>query len=303
MVLRSSEGQETAKVLDFGIAKLIVETDQNELTPTGNIVGSPAYISPEQAAGGKADPKIDVYSLGCVMYEALAGHPPFVHESSIKVLMMQLGDPPPPLSAVCPEGLVPPKLEQIVMRCLEKNPDKRYPSASDLGADLFIFATSRSRVHQGSSELDVAVAQKVASSQVTQTQLNPTKHALTIRFRACRSNTELDSIYEGLMLALKIQARDLQVSILLDTEAVMLVMRPDVFVSRLNIDSQTSKKISSMQGVLHQIIKAGAMVLASERWVKRGGDEPKHIMPGTMILDEDEMCDFILDRSGAIVDY
>lgn len=303
MVLRTAEGQETAKVLDFGIAKVIVETNQSKLTPTGNIVGSPAYISPEQAAGGKADPKIDVYSLGCVMYEALAGHPPFVHESSIQVLMAQLGDPPPPLSSVVPEGAVPPKLEQIIMRCLEKNPDKRYPSAADLGADLFVFATSRSRAHQGSSELDVQVARKNQSTKVTQPIIIPSKHALTIRLRHFRGNAEMDSVWEGLSLALRIQSRDLQVSILLDQEACHLVHRPDVFVSRMNLDAQTTKRISSLQSLLQQLIKGGALVFASERWVKRGNDESRQLMPGVVLINDEEVCDFILERSGSIVDY
>ena len=303
MVMRSAEGQETAKVLDFGIAKFIAETNQKQLTPTGNIVGSPAYISPEQAAGGKADPRIDVYSLGCVMYEALAGHPPFVHESSIKVLMAQLGDPVPPLSSVVAEGSVPAKLEQIIMRCLEKNPEKRYQSAAELGADLFVFATSRSRAHQGSSELDAAVLQKSASTKTTQPILIPEKHALTIRLRHFRGHAELDSVWEGLSLAARIQSRELQVSLLLDTEACHLVLRPDVFVSRLNLDPQTTKRISNLQSMLQQLIKNGALVFASEKWVKRSGDEGRQLMPGVVLVDDEEICDLILERSGSIIDY
>ena len=344
MVLRS-EGQETAKVLDFGIAKIINETDQNELTPTGNIVGSPAYISPEQAAGAKADPRIDVYSLGCVMYEALAGHPPFVHESSIKVLMMQLGDPPPPLSSVCPEGFVPPKLEQIVMRCLEKNPDKRYPSASDLGADLFIFATSRNRA-QGSSELDVIPAKVPhnvnttqvpnaathASSEITDSlnsnavpsslaklkasaakastaagvmpATSDSKYALTIRFRKCKSNEELDSVFDGLCLAGRIQARDLQVSVFLDSEATIMIMHPDIILNKLKLDAQISKRITGMQALLQQILKNGGQIIASKRWAKQHTDDKnRHAMPGSVLLNDEDVCDFILERSGAIIDY
>lgn len=346
MVLRS-EGQETAKVLDFGIAKIINETDQNELTPTGNIVGSPAYISPEQAAGAKADPRIDVYSLGCVMYEALAGHPPFVHESSIKVLMMQLGDPPPPLSSVCPEGFVPPKLEQIVMRCLEKNPDKRYPSASDLGAELFIFATSRNRA-QGSSELDVIPGQKNAhgsisasnnsqvvhaANSVTEAPLNSPnanqnatanqgstaagtnqskvnsaatsdKYALTIRFRKCKSNEELDSVFDGLCLAGRIQARDLQVSIFLDTDATIMIMHPDIIMNKLKMEEPISKRITGMQALLQQILKNGGQIVASKRWAKRHTDEKnRHAMPGTLLINDEDVCDFILERSGSLIDY
>ncbi len=306
MVLRSTEGLETAKVLDFGIAKMLEETDQKNHTPTGNVLGSPAYISPEQAAGTSPDPRFDVYSLGCVMYEALAGHPPFVHDSSIKVLMMQLGDPPPPLSAVCPEGAVPPKLEAIIMRCLEKNPEKRYPSAADLGADLFLFATSRNRGQQ-SSELDAAAERKPGVAQAAATPglsgLARAKNMIVVRLRRCRSPGELDGVWEGLSMAMKIQSREMPVGILLDSESVILVMRPDMFVSRLNLDAQTSKRIATMQAMLQQLVKGGALVFASERWVKRGGDESKQVMPGVIVINDDEICDLIIERSGSLVDY
>jgi hypothetical protein len=109
------------------------------------VLGSPAYIAPEQCAGAEADPRSDIYSLGCVMYEALTGAPPFVHDSAIKVLLMQLSEQPKPLRVACPDAEFPLELETIMMRCLEKDPAARYQNASELGAELWTFAATGQR--------------------------------------------------------------------------------------------------------------------------------------------------------------
>lgn len=145
MIIRSEAGVDIAKILDFGIAKRHVEENRDHLTPTGNVLGSPAYIAPEQCAGAEADPRSDIYSLGCVMYEALTGNPPFVHDSAIKVLLMQLSDTPQPLGIVVPDADIPMELETIIMRCLEKDPNARYQNATELGADLWTFAATGQR--------------------------------------------------------------------------------------------------------------------------------------------------------------
>ena len=79
------------------------------------------------------------------MYEALTGQPPFVHDSAIKVLLMQLSEPPQPLSVMVPDVDIPMELETIIMRCLEKDPAARYQNAAELGADLWTFAATGQR--------------------------------------------------------------------------------------------------------------------------------------------------------------
>lgn len=145
MIIQSEAGVDIAKIVDFGIAKRHVEENRDNLTPTGNVLGSPAYIAPEQCAGAEADPRSDIYSLGCVMYEALTGAPPFVHDSAIKVLLMQLSEMPQPLNVKVPDVDFPIELETIVMRCLEKDPNTRYQNAAELGADLWTFAATGQR--------------------------------------------------------------------------------------------------------------------------------------------------------------
>ena len=131
----------TAVVTDFGIAKALTAA-KNEapvadtsLTQLGTSVGTPAYISPEQAAGDpNVDHRADIYSLGCMAYELLTGAPPFAGRSPQRTLAAHLTETPRPIEDVRPE--VPPGLAALVMRCLEKEPSARPQSAAEMGASL-----------------------------------------------------------------------------------------------------------------------------------------------------------------------
>src|SRR5438874_495257 len=107
------DGPRMVKLLDFGIAKLVRATPGTEKTQTGNMLGTPRYISPEQARGINVDPRSDIYSLGIMSYEMLAGRPPFQAESAMDLVVMHLSEPPPALSLF---AKVPKSLEQCVMR-------------------------------------------------------------------------------------------------------------------------------------------------------------------------------------------
>ena len=122
-VLLTPEG--TAKVLDFGVAKFVGETLSAQfLTATGTPLGSPPYMSPEQAEGVRElDHRSDLYSLGCLLYHAVTGRPPFVSESPLAVLRMQLDEVPVPPGTLV-EGL-PEALNDLIVGLLAKNPDDR----------------------------------------------------------------------------------------------------------------------------------------------------------------------------------
>ena len=125
----------SATVADFGIAKAI-SASRNDgatqgLTQVGTSIGTPAYMSPEQAAGDpETDHRADLYSFGCLAYEMLAGRPPFVEKSPRKLLAAHMGEKPQPVSALRPD--VPAALAELVMRCLEKEADARPQQARDL---------------------------------------------------------------------------------------------------------------------------------------------------------------------------
>jgi serine/threonine-protein kinase len=120
------------KVLDFGLAKRVESGNVSAVTKTGVVFGTPRYISPEALYGAEGiDRRTDLYNLGGVAYWLLTGRPPFSTTSNIDLIIDQVKTVPPKPSEVC-ETLIPPELDQIVMRCLEKKPADRFENADEL---------------------------------------------------------------------------------------------------------------------------------------------------------------------------
>ena len=122
----------TVKVMDFGIARLV--SGPETAPQTSAVLGTAAYLSPEQAQGQPVDARTDIYSLGTVLYEMLAGRPPFAGESPVAIAYKQVNEPPVPPSQINPD--VPPSLDAVVMRALAKNPANRYQTAREFADDL-----------------------------------------------------------------------------------------------------------------------------------------------------------------------
>ena len=122
-------------ITDFGLVRIAHSTTQ---TSSGLISGTPAYMSPEQAQGAKMDHRTDLYSLGVVLYELLAGRVPFEADSTIAVIYKHINEPPPPVESVSPE------LQQVIARALAKDPNDRYQTARDLAAAFLNAAGMRS---------------------------------------------------------------------------------------------------------------------------------------------------------------
>ncbi len=121
-------GKPVAKLLDFGIAKVMQGDKAGQgLTQTGMVFGTPRYMSPEQATGDVVDQRTDIYAVGVMLFELLAGHPPFQGPNSSQVMRLQLTAPPPML----PET-VPPALSALVREMLEKSPGDRPPSVAEV---------------------------------------------------------------------------------------------------------------------------------------------------------------------------
>ena len=123
-----------AYVVDFGIAKALVETGDERLTSTGLAIGTPAYMSPEQASGGAVDARSDQYSLGCLLYEMLSGEPPFTGPTAQAIIARRLAEPPRPIRSVRPG--VPVSVERAVLKALERVPADRFDSVSAFAAAL-----------------------------------------------------------------------------------------------------------------------------------------------------------------------
>jgi len=128
-ILLTEDG--SPKLADFGIA---VSRAQERLTATGTAIGSPHYVSPEQASGRPIDPPSDVYSLGVVLYELLTGRRPFEHDNAMALAIAHVEEEPDPPSAHHPG--VGPELDRIVMTCLSKDPDARYADGMEMANAL-----------------------------------------------------------------------------------------------------------------------------------------------------------------------
>ena len=128
------------KVVDFGIAK-VINPDEGDgpptMTMTGEIFGSPLAMSPEQCRGDKVDFRSDIYSFGCMMYEMLTGKPVFQERHTLAVMYKQMNEMPESFKVACPEAKIPPKLEAIVFKALQKDAKNRYQSMKDMIADLY----------------------------------------------------------------------------------------------------------------------------------------------------------------------
>ncbi len=139
MLTTDKNGFDVIKVVDFGIAKLLTNDDgttMNNLTQTGDVFGSPLYMSPEQCSGKKLDSRSDIYSLGCLMYEALTGTAPIAGKNFLETMQKHLTDTPAPFPGELAKNPLAKKLQVIIFTCLAKDPTARYASMKDVSADL-----------------------------------------------------------------------------------------------------------------------------------------------------------------------
>jgi serine/threonine-protein kinase len=137
-VLLAEDG--TLKITDFGLAKILGGAGR---TASGAVLGTPAYMAPEQAGGksGPILPATDVYALGAILYECLTGCPPFQAATALDTILQVVANAPVPPSHLCPQ--VPGDLESICLKCLEKDSRNRYSSAQELADDLRRFLDGR----------------------------------------------------------------------------------------------------------------------------------------------------------------
>jgi tRNA A-37 threonylcarbamoyl transferase component Bud32 len=124
------------KVLDFGIAKLHDNGNQPNLTQAGTVFGTPRYMAPEQARGQAVDARADIYALGLILHEMLTSHHPFKANTALDYLLQHVNEPVHPISQTHPELGITPRVDAIVMRCLEKDANDRYQSVAELQREV-----------------------------------------------------------------------------------------------------------------------------------------------------------------------
>lgn len=137
MICHEESGDQTAKILDFGIAKSVAENQQvPAVTRTGVLMGSAFYLSPGQCMGRQSDVRSDIYSLGCTLFEALSGRPPFVGESFYDTLDKQIHEETPNINDLNPDARISSELQSVINCMMEKEPVNRYQSMEQLKRDL-----------------------------------------------------------------------------------------------------------------------------------------------------------------------
>jgi serine/threonine protein kinase len=156
MILEAGDRAEHVKVLDFGLAQVIDPGDKERLTMPGAVFGTPWYMSPEQCNGESVGPPTDIYAVGVMIYEALAGQCPFDGQSTAQVMAQQLYAQPPSLSEKGLSRVLPPGLEALVMRSISKRPEER-PSARELRDQLAAALEGKDATARAQGEVDERV--------------------------------------------------------------------------------------------------------------------------------------------------
>jgi serine/threonine-protein kinase len=148
-MLETETGEFDLRLIDFGLSKTTQDVQAKTNVQGRTVVGTPGYMSPDQASGLEYDARSEIYSLGCIMYESLAGQPPFSGESSLEVLNKHMRSDVLPLQELAPD--VSPELCAIIEKCLSKNPEERFQTATEVSEalanferGLFVESTERS---------------------------------------------------------------------------------------------------------------------------------------------------------------
>ncbi len=248
IVTHDTNGKELAVIVDFGIAKLAGPDGSSisKLTRTGEIFGSPLYMSPEQCSGKKLDERTDIYAVGCMFYRALTGIPPFYGATPMDTMMSQIQDDARPFQLVCPELSFPASLESAILKCLAKDPKDRFASMNELRKALL------KSVGLPVADLQITGPSKLVSSRDDDTEYGAELRQGTTNSRLRLEQDELkDSLagaveYEPLV-SRSVKMAAIGLSVLAVTVGVSAyVFLPSVFNRQASADgSKESRRVPS----------------------------------------------------------
>jgi len=189
MLIDNEERHELVKIVDFGIAKVLAsgEAETQELTRTGEVFGSPLYMSPEQCQALLLDARSDIYSLGCVLYEALSGQLPFCGDNVYETMGKHVNESPRPFREVCPELEIPEEIEAVVFATMEKEPNKRLQSMSSFKEGLqSAFRSAQQREMRRGGAAPLSTAGKTAPRARAEIDTPPAPRALALEDKPWR---------------------------------------------------------------------------------------------------------------------
>lgn len=174
LLLTARAGQQDClTIVDFGLVKLMSMLDDQRLTTTNTLIGSPLYMSPEQCTRLQVDHRSDIYSLGCTMYEALTGYLPLHGETPLETFCKHVTEEPLPLNKRNPNAQVPPQLERVILKALSKNPRDRQQTMADLKEELEHSLAEPDTVSTFKQLIQVGAGSSTVSSLSSTTRLTP----------------------------------------------------------------------------------------------------------------------------------
>lgn len=162
MVMQTAHDHDFVKIVDFGIARLLQQATKDgvRVTQTGDVIGSPVYMSPEQCLGHPMDERSDIYSLGVVMYEALTGTVPFLGENAIQVIVKQIQEAPLSPRRLRPDLNIPEQLDDLILKALAKQPEERWQSVGQLTAELEAIFNGKESPRSGLTIKDILTGRR-----------------------------------------------------------------------------------------------------------------------------------------------
>lgn len=225
MLLDTEDEKDVLKIVDFGLAKVTAGAEQQNLTESNVLLGTPLFMSPEQCKGEPTDHRSDVYSLACVAYYSLTGSVPHMGATSISTICKRLVEPPPPFSSSAPGLDLSPDLERVILKALSRDPDDRQQSMTELREDM-VSAMSRRGVAASARQKEKGAPGTAAAQAPTAPKRTPRK---SVRAEALsRSKMPLAYICAGILSLTAVAAT-----------AIGFFAHPS---SDLNMHSQTKSK-------------------------------------------------------------